>query len=279
MATEGISPEEQALLDELAEEIAAGGSGDGSDDDDDGDESGDDTATGGEGDDTVAAGAGDDTVKGADDEPAPADKAPLVLDADDTEAKALLEKLGADKKALRKQYDDGDIDRDEYDSALDALNDKISDAKLEVQKAAMYRDITDKVRVGQWNDAVSEFMKDPTNAVFRADGPLHLALDAKVRQMNADSEVVKKFPNSAARLQEAKRVVLDATRKALGVDTPAKTPKKPAAEIPPGVDDILAADEETDDEFAYLDRLKGTAREEAYNKLTPEQRRRYLEGA
>jgi len=277
MATEGISPEEQALLDELDAEIAAGGSGEG-DDNDDG--AGDDTATGSEGDDTVEAGAGDDTIKGADDEPAPADKLPLVLEADDAEAKALLETLSADKKALRKKYDEGDIDRDEYDAAVDALNDKIADAKLEVQKASMYRDITEKVRVGQWNEAVSEFMQDPKNAVFRADGPLHLALDAKVRQMNADPEVVKKFPNNAARLEEAKRVVLDATRKALGVETPAKTPsKKPAVEIPPSVDDILSADEEQDDEFAYLDRLKGTAREEAYNKLTPEQRRRYLEGA
>lgn len=222
-------------------------------------------------------------AKNGDDEQPAGKDTTVQLSHDNTKAKEQLDTLVAGRADLRKKYADGDIEREAYEAKLDELNDQIADARFEVKKAEVYEDINSQTAKQNWTAAVEDFLGETDNAVFRAGGALNAALDAKIRQMNADKEVLKQFPNHAKRLAEAKRVVLDETRKALGITEPAKTPAKAAAkpvvELPPGVDDVPAAGEEAENEFSHLDRLTGTAREAAFAKLSKDQQERYLAGA
>lgn len=287
---DNLTADEAVLLAELEAEIAAGG-GDADDDDDptppaDADEAARLAA------DNEAKAAKD--KKAADDAAAAAAKPADAPDPDDrdstvrlshdaTKAQEELDGLIATRADLRKKYADGDIEREAYEAKLDELNDQIADARFEVKKAEIYEDINSQTAKQNWTAAVEDFLGETDNAVFRAGGALNAALDAKIRQMNADKEVLKQFPNHAKRLAEAKRVVLEETRKALGIEPPkpgaTTPPKKPTVELPPGVDDVPAAGEEAENEFSHIDRLTGAARETAFAKLTKDQQDRYLAGA
>lgn len=287
---DNLTADEAVLLAELEAEIAAGG-GDADDDDDptppaDADEAArlaaDNEAKAAKdkkaADDAAAA-----AVKPAD-APDPDDRDSTVrLSHDATKAQEELDGLIATRADLRKKYAAGEIERDAYDAQIDDLNDQIVVAKVEVSKADIYEDINAQTAKQKWTDAVTDFLEEPENAIFKEGGALNAALDAKIRKMNVDKDVVKQFPSHTKRLAEAKRIVLEETRKALGIETakPAATtaPKKPAVELPPGVDDVPAAGEEAENEFSHLDRLTGTARESAFAKLTKDQQDRYLAGA
>lgn len=287
---DNLTADEAVLLAELEAEIAAGG-GDADDDDDptppaDADE--------------AARLAADNEAKAAKDKKAADDAAAAAVkpaDAPDPDgrdstvhlshdaekAQGELDSLIAKRTELRKQYAAGEIERDAYDTQIDDLNDQIVVAKVDVSKASIYEDINAQTAKQKWVDAVTDFLEEPENAIFKEGGALNAALDAKIRKMNVDKDVVKQFPSHTKRLAEAKRIVLEETRKALGIETakPAATtaPKKPAVELPPGVDDVPAAGEEAENEFSHLDRLTGTARESAFAKLTKDQQDRYLAGA
>lgn len=254
---DGLTDEERELLAEHEEEI------NGSDDVD------------------VDASAGADEDDGEDAPPAaapaiePAAAQPAMpvieLKADADEAKAAIETLTAEKADLRKKYSDGDIDREEYDEQIDALNDKLQDARLQVRQSEMYEDISRQMLVKQWQSAVDRFMARPDNAPFK-DGPLNVALDAEIRKMNAAE--ISKYPDHTERLAEAKRRVVAAAEAMLG--RKADAPRKPRVEIPPSVDDIPPAGDEVDSEFAHLDRLEGAKFDAAFSRLSKEQRDRYL---
>ena len=286
---DNLTAEEAVLLAELEAEIAAGGTD--TDDDDptppaDADEAARIAAE------AEAAGEAKKAQVAADEAAAVAKKAEtekpvekdttVQLSHDNTKAKEQLDTLVASRTDLRKQYANGDIEREAYEAKLDELNDQIADARFEVKKAEVYEDINTQTAKQNWVGAVKDFLDEADNAIFREGGALNAALDAKIRQMNADKEALKEFPSHAKRLAEAKRVVLEETRKALGVE-PAKpaaasTTKKPAVELPPGVDDVPAAGEEAENEFSHIDRLTGTAREAAFARLTKDQQDRYLAG-
>lgn len=268
MATEhdddNLTDEERELLAELDEELGEAGIGEPADDD----EQDDDARAGG---DAQAA-----AKPPVDDEP-PAAKVVTQapeLHADDTAAKAALDALKAEKASLRAQYDEGDIDRAKYDEALDAINDKILDARAQVQKADLYRDMTEQVRVKEWDNAVGRFLGAKENAVFR-EGPMFTALDSEIRKMNANE--FDAFPDHADRLAEAKRRIVAAAQAAVGGKVAAEKPAKArAVDLPPGLDDVPGAADDNDTEFAFLDRLTGTDYERAFAKLNKDQLERYM---
>lgn len=241
--------------------------------------SGDDAAQGAAGDDTSAGATGDDSVPGAADTAQPA----VAVVADDAEAKAELDALVAQRAELRKKWDDGDLTSAEYDAQKDEINDKINKANAVIVQAANDRTKAEKAALAQWHNAVDTFLADDKNAIFRGDGPLNAALDAQIRRMNADAETRRRFPNDLKRLEEAKRIVIEEARKALGVSAPAapakpSAPAKPRAAapaIPPSVDDIPPAADERESEFAHIDRMSPAQREAAVAKMSPEQYERY----
>jgi len=274
--------EEAALLAELEKEILGEGTDDAGDTDDSADDAGDDTAGGS---------ASDDEAKGKSDEEAAGEEdgqqgqgrqgrreEELLRPVDDTEATNKIEELKAKRTELRKKYAEGELERDDLDAQLDAINDDILEQREIISRANLYRESVE----ARWSGAVEAFMTDDANKMFRDGAPLNAALDAEVRKIHADKG--KQHLSFAERLAEAKANVLKQIGEGLGIDVTkaagGKGPKKPAT-IPPGLDDMSSADDGSRDsgEFAHLDRLSGVEYDRAFAKLTPEQRSRYLSEA
>ncbi|OYW94653.1 MAG: hypothetical protein B7Z13_04075 [Caulobacterales bacterium 32-67-6] len=256
---DGLTDEERELLAEHEEEI------NGSDDVDV------DASAGADDDGEDAPPAAAPAIEPAAAEPAQPAMPVIELKADAGEAKAAIDALSSEKADLRKRYADGDLDREEYDAQIDALNERLQDARLQVKQSEMYEDISRQMLVKQWQSAVDRFMARPDNAPFK-DGPLNVALDAEIRKMNAAE--ISKYPDHTERLAEAKRRVVAAAEAMLG--RKADAPRKPRVEIPPSVDDIPPAGDEVDSEFTHLDRLEGAKFDAAFSRLTQDQRNRYL---
>ena len=274
--------EEAALLAELEKEILGEGTDDAGDTDDSADDAGDDTAGGS---------ASDDEAKGKSDEEAAGEEdgqqgqgrqgrreEELLRPVDDTEATNKIEELKAKRTELRKKYAEGELERDDLDAQLDAINDDILEQREIISRANLYRESVE----ARWSGAVEAFMTDDANKMFRDGAPLNAALDAEVRKIHADKD--KQHLSFSERLKEAKANVLKQVGESLGIDVTktasGKGPKKPAT-IPPGLDDMSNADDGSRDsgEFAHLDRLTGVEYDRAFAKLTPEQRSRYLSEA
>lgn len=256
------------------------GDGDESSDDDD---AGDDTAGGSDGNDETKGKGGDEEAAGEEDGQQGQGRQgrreeELLRPVDDTEATKKIEELKAKRTELRKKYAEGELERDDLDAQLDAINDDILEQREIISRANLYRESVD----ARWSGAVEAFMADDSNKMFRDGAPLNAALDAEVRKIHADKG--KQHLSFAERLKEAKANVLKQVGESLGIDVtkPAggKGPKKPA-NIPPGLDDMSNADDGSRDsgEFAHLDRLTGVEYDRAFAKLTPEQRSRYLSEA
>lgn len=296
---EANAEEEAALLAELEKEILGEGSDDAGDDagdddsqDDDagdGDESsddddaGDDTAGGSDGNDETKGKGGDEEAAGEEDgqqgQGRQGRREEELLKPIDVDAVSKsIETLEKEQDDLDKKYDEGEIDRAEYNKKSREISNKVAREQAFLVQAEREREIVE----ARWSGAVEAFMADDSNKMFRDGAPLNAALDAEVRKIHADKG--KQHLSFAERLKEAKANVLKQVGESLGIDVTktasGKGPKKPAT-IPPGLDDMSNADDGSRDsgEFAHLDRLSGVEYDRAFAKLTPEQRSRYLSEA
>lgn len=290
----GLTDEERAaLLDEEEQDEGDGAddAGAGDDDGQDGDDAGDDQGgdeAGGDADDGAQ---GDDA--GGEDQPgddgADAGKpaaAPILVAEAPEKAQERLQEITDEKKDLRKQYDDGEITFEDYESKVEALDDERLELKLAINTAETAARIREQQEINAREAEVNRFLsevgipRDPKNLRFAT-------LDVAVRIVANDQE--NQELSVAEILEKAYELCVEqGTLPARGGDKPQdKVPAKPAAAprkpAPPTLAKIPAsAPTDTSDgsRFAYIDRITDPdKREAAFAKLSPADQEAYLQQA
>lgn len=179
--------------------------------------------------------------------------------------------LRAQRLEIAQKFDDGDISAAEMSTQHSEIDDKIADIRTQVLKA----DISTGARLSTWDAHVESFLAKPEHAIYRDNAAMNAALDAEVRRLQAQPDARPLDPGALGQAHQN-------IQAALGVKTtpaPTPTPAPGAPVIPPTLRTLPASDlTPTNDtgEFAAIDRLTGTAYDDALAKLTPEQMNRYL---
>jgi hypothetical protein len=189
---------------------------------------------------------------------------------------------------LRRKFNDGDLDVEEYDAELDRLQDARAALDRIKTRAEIAAEMREQNERNAWFAAIDTFMADA--AAKPELGIVDYAKDAD-KQADLDTFIkalagVKANENKPMRwfLEEAhKRVVAlhgvpvakakGAEEQKRKADVSAVTPT--IAEVPGGAGDA----DPSADEFADLDKLKGPAYERALAALSEEKRQRYLMSA
>ncbi len=297
-----------------APEKASVDAGDENDDDDDPDDEGDDADEGdGEGDDATKAEAGDaaEAAEAAVTVPADDKPDPVFKPADTTEAKATIDGAAAERKALRDAYNDGEMNDDEFDAKMEALNDKIVDAKAAIKDAEKAEAESLNALQTAWFGKVDAFLD--ANPAFRDNTPnpklegnsYLTALDTVMKAVNQDARYAGMTMNQ--RIEASAQIVRAYVQKQTGADIPglgekvgkardaeATKPKDARAAAkakvaeqgkrPDPVQTLgnVTAATETEAEnsrFAAIDREKRSFdREREFDRMSPEEQDAYLRG-
>lgn len=194
-----------------------------------------------------------------------------------------LKTLATQKADLRKKYNEGEIDFDDYEQQRDQIDEQRRDleqTKLKVQ-------IAQEMREDRWiNRDVSKFLK--SHPEYEDGSALYTMLDTEVRKLQGQYESEGKDPLDPAILDEAHRAVRKTLSKALGKDLDdAPKPKAkaqkapPKRDVPPTLNSLPAAEQEDIDggKWASYDRLldrNPLAFEEKMSSLSDEERNAYL---
>ncbi|HWL29589.1 MAG TPA: hypothetical protein VNQ97_11850 [Burkholderiaceae bacterium] len=242
-----------------------------------------------EGEDDAASAGRDDgkPVESEEDEAKPAAKpqyAPSlrseVPDDYDDQIKAITD----ERAALRKQYNEGDIDFDEYDAKRDELDEK----RRTLDQIKIKGEISEEMRVDRWlNRDVAGFMAD--HPEYKEGSALHTMLDREVRILQAKATGEGRDPFDPAFLDQAHANIRESLAKDLGLkadDKPAVIKSKgatppPKRTVPPTLGNVPAAeiDDPNGGKWASLDRLMESnpaAFEERMEKMSDEERNAYL---
>lgn len=208
---------------------------------------------------------------------------PMLVANAPEDADAQLAKIAEDKKALTAKFDDGEMTAADFQLQLDTLNRGERTIELQVHEAQ----IAQKMQAQQARNSFLHEVKTFTDGTIYKDSPTAWGLlDASVKQVAADPasanlsakqilekahELVLKDPVMASAFAQSKA--------AKGGDKGAD--KKPAANIPPNLGRMPAADQNDAgaDRFSALDRLFARdpiAYEDAMGRLTPADREAYL---
>lgn len=285
----GLTAEERAALEE-----------------DDGTETDEEEADETESGDETEADAGDDAAEGADDGEQQADdgaddsdagdqpeqsrvqqQAPILVADAPEKAQERLQEITEAKKDLRKQYDDGEITFEDYESKVEALDDERLELKLAINTAETAARIAEQQAINAREAEVNNFLsevgipRDPKNLRFAT-------LDVAVRIVANDEA---NYELSAREILEKAYglCVEQGTLPARGgkpADEGAK-PTKPAPKqrqpVPPTLAKVPAAaatDTSDGSRFAYIDRITDPdKREAAFAKLSPADQEAYLQQA
>lgn len=298
----GLTDEErEALLEEDGQD--GGGADDGADEgtDTDHDEGAGDGEDGADSDDQDDAGAaadegsdadgngGDDAGDEEGEAQAPAAHAPILVAEAPEKAQERLQEIAGEKKALRKQYDEGELTFEDYESAAEKLDDERMDIKLALNTAETAQKIAQQQEINAREAEINGFLaeveipRDPNNEQFRF-------LDNAVRAVAALPDSAEKSAREV--LQEAydlcvfkKQLPARGEQRQEQRQEPAKPAAKPAVQrkpAPPTLAKVPAADmtgTADGSKFAYLDRLDPVAREAAFAKLSPADQDAYLQQA
>lgn len=282
-----------------------GGQGDGDDNDKDGEGSGDQDGAGDEGADDGGTGDG-----GKVETPEAAGGAPPItadmmgvdvaaakerLTAIEGEITALTSTRDAALKELKGQYEEGDIDAEEYAEKRDEIVSKANDDKITLieERAGLKSDIrvaegVSKASFAQrWNADRDAFLG--ANEAIQKDDILYEAFSREVEKINSTPEGQKL--NNTQLLEAAKKKIAHLLPKEEAGETEeqkkarlvreareaqAKKDREKAAKTKT-LREAPSADHDTDEsEFAYLDALEGEDLEEALAKLPPDKVEKYL---
>ena len=279
----------QAALDEI-------GRGKIEDDADDGDNTEGDADAAEDADDAKAG----DAEQDADDEAADADAAkdeqpgsadaPVAKRAEgyNVEAPADLdEKLKVNRRAsaeLRRQFNDGDLDADEYDAKVEELEDERDTLRDLKTRATIAAEMRQQNEANTWVNTINDFISDTAK-----DGERGIVDYAKDEEKQADLDsFVKAIANKPGNENKPMRWYLEEAHKRVVALHGVPTSKKAAdggkrkadaskvvnslAEVPGGAGDTDPAA----DEFADLDKLQGMDYERALAAMPKAKRDRYL---
>lgn len=209
------------------------------------------------------------------------------------DATAQLRELAAERKAIRKQYEEGELDEDAYEAKLDELDQRRDAINRSIMKAEISAEMTQQQLVKSYRETVDGWLADIKRSGFDYKSPENAQaaayLDARVKALAAADPDAPQNPEGwRAILEEAHML---AARK-FGIKAKEAQPAKDSAGkprktgerapdlsgIPPtiGRGPAAAAASGAGDEFGHLESLSGIALEKAIAKLSPEQLDRYL---
>ncbi len=204
------------------------------------------------------------------------------------DAEQQLADILAQKKALNTQLENYEVDAAKYQSQLDVLNDKALDLRLAIRDADNARALNAQNEQAAWaqtcdafltankatyadspemtailNQAVIQVANDPENAGLNGWQMLEKAHATALQQAQAQFNRMAKLFNPDAVKEQA---------------DPSVKPKAPAKRpvMPPTIGGLPSAGNiDTGDEFSALDKLDGTALEEALGRMSESQQERY----
>lgn len=224
--------------------------------------------------------------------PAPAPAAAITPDDEAPEATPYSVDVPADVddqlKALKTEYDEafatlmsGDMTEEAYRKIADRTQAAAKELEAKVLTANVLSEMSQQQAATDWKRAqATEF------AAFKGDG-LDYGKPALLAAYNVNLKTLAAVPeneNRSARwfLREAHRLTKADLGMAASAPAPAPAPAARGvdrtlipptlARTPPAVDPTVAGDE-----FAHMGSLSGAAAERAYANMTPEQQERYLD--
>lgn len=293
----GLTDEERAALleddeQEGDQEEGADGADTGHDEgDDDGEEGADgdgqdDAGDAGEGDESGDDGAGDSDAGDQPEQSRVQQQAPILVADAPEKAQERLQEITEAKKDLRKQYDDGEITFEDYESKVEALDDERLELKLAINTAETAARIAQQQEINAREAEVNNFLsevgipRDPKNLRFATlDVAVRIVANDEANYELSAREILEKayglcveqgtLPARASEKQQDK--------------APAKPAPKPRQPVPPTLAKVPAAaatDTSDGSRFAYIDRITDPdKREAAFAKLSPADQEAYLQQA
>ena len=206
---------------------------------------------------------------------------PIILDSEIKVEEQIPEELQTKLEELDNKYEEGEIKLPEYNRERDVINRQIVRTTLQSENG-----MRDEL---VWQKTQKEFIRARPDYVGKdADGKFTLkaaalygALNEAVKRLSDKYDGMKLLIEADKSLRESLGIVAPKTAKVIPIkDT------KPAAVDQPSVKDFRtlkdtpqAAVNDTDDPYAAIDKLTGEAYEDALERLSPEQKRRYEDGA
>ncbi len=224
----------------------------------------------------------------------PAQHQPIYTAQAPDDIGAQLAKVNADRVALFKQYNEGEIDGDEYlakSTELETARDGLLKDQI---KAQVSSEMTEQQATRAWQNTVADFFANSKSAGFDYADPANQAakdyLNTRVKAMaelhddspegwkalldEAHSLTAAKFKIQTKPAQQQNQQAQQTQQVA---KTPAQSRQPDLSKVPPTLRQAPpAADASVSgDEFSHLGGLDGIALEKAVAKLTPEQQQRW----
>jgi len=214
--------------------------------------------------------------------------APILVAQAPADAEAKLAEIATKRAELRKQYDDGDITFDQYDSQKDALAKDEREIERAIDKAHIAADMAEQQRRNEWDAQCAAFLSQHDEY----EG----GKGERFEHLNETLKAIAVMPRNQGLtgpqlLEKAHKLVLAdigdapaAAAPATAAKPAAKAAPAPAPKLPPNLAHIPAAQgtETGEGRFANLDRLQATnyeAYEAALAKMTPAEQDAYLQSA
>ena len=259
---------------DAAESKAADGEQEGDDEPEAQDAAGDDSSAGA---DDAAEDEPEDQQAGQQRQYSPQLRAELPEDFDDR-----IKGIDDQRAELRKKYNEGDIDFDEYESQRDTLDEQ----RRQLEQQQFKANIAQELREDRWvNHDVAGFLAE--HPEYKQGSALHTMLDQEVRVLQARAQNEGNDPLDPAILQAAHRSIREQLAKDLGLQVDTKPAGKrqgipPKRDVPPTLGSVPAADiEDTDGgKWAVLDRLADSdpaAFQERLESMSDAERDAYLD--
>ena len=189
-----------------------------------------------------------------------------------------LATLNEQKRSLRTQYNDGDIDLDEYEEQREKVETDILTLREANFKATIAQEQQAQLEQQKWMWEVGRFLDD--NPYIKENRAAFRAVDALIIDLKQDP--ANQGKSNQWFLSEAKRQYEEAPRGASPPVASKEPPKrgKTKKALPPNLGDMPSAEipDTGGDEWAHLDKLDGMALESALAKMSPAEQERYLRG-
>ncbi|NCC41891.1 MAG: hypothetical protein EOM21_21275, partial [Gammaproteobacteria bacterium] len=150
---------------------------------------------------------------------------------------AKLAELAERKKNLRSQYQDGDLDLDQYEDQRDAVDSEILALRESNLKASLAAEQAQQVQAQRWQWEVQRFLDE--NPYIKENRSAFVSVDALIIDLRSDPKHAGK-PNRWY-LDEAKRMYESGPRGSTTATTKTPSPTQKAA-IPPNLGDMPAAE-------------------------------------
>lgn len=242
-------------------------------------------------------------VPAADDAPDP-----VYKPADTDAAKAVIEGVPAERKALRDAYNEGSLTDEEFDTQMEALADKLADAKVSIKEAEEVEGDSVVEMQTSWFSKVETFLD--TNPAFRDNTPnpelegnsYLTALDQVLKAVNQDAGYAGMTMNQ--RIEASAQIVRAYVKQQTGADIPGLAQGQKPAKDKSDLDPLAAAKQKVaaqgkrpdpvqtlgnvtaatetgieDSQFAAIDKADGMDAEAMFQRMTPAEQRAFLRGA